>query len=503
MCFLLSRPFNRVKNGYYITRCFSLVLVLFFTLALDPYFHQLRMANAAISMGAGAVGQRADHDGKNIFYTDKFAVLIYHHISQEEGPYTISPARFTEQVDTLKKLGYNFISLNQATDFLEGREKIPANALVITFDDGYDSFYRHAYPILKQRAMPATMFVIVRYVGGGDGDTRRLSWQQMQEMQKDGFTFYSHTYNSHYYVTVDANGTQKPALADLAYREDRGKETWAEFGLRVEGDLQRAKEELEANLGRQVEYLALPFGLANKKTIDIAQKLGHKYILTTKPGLNGYGTPANDLFRFNAGSPNKDGNRIHQEISKASGYSIRAAEIMFSDVLSNHWAGSYIINLANRAVVSGYPDGSFRPDEKVTRAEFVVMLGKAMGWELPASTTTPSFSDVGQNIWAWRFIDVARARGVAGGYHDNTFRPNDFITRAEIAKIMAGVLDLLAGSSGLTDINASWAKDYINVCVEAGIVLGYPDSTFRPNGPATRAEAAKMIVGLGDARSER
>ncbi|HZD60998.1 MAG TPA: S-layer homology domain-containing protein [Anaerolineae bacterium] len=493
-------------------------VILFSVLAFDVNFQHPQvvereatgetLTNASKMQGSGT--------GNDVYYTDKFAILTYHHIGSEKDNYTISPERFIEQLDTLRKLGYNFISLEQATSFLEGKGTLPVNAIVVTFDDGRDSFYRYAYPALKQRSIPASMFVIVDYIGTGEAEMRKLSWQEMDEMQKNGFSFYSHTYGSHYYIVVDANGTKAPALSGPAYRPDGSSETWDEFKLRVEKDLREAKEVLEANLGRRAEYLALPFGIANNEAISIAQKLGYAYILTTQPGLNSTETPASSLFRFNAGSPGKSGKSIHQEITarehhiqtlpqgRIYGHTTQALTDtttpritpIFTDVASSHWAYRSIIDLSNKSILKGYTDGTFRPAVEITRAEFLAMLGNAIGWQLPKGVTTPSFSDVDQNTWAWRHIEAARANGVIDGYCDGTFRPYELITRAEIAKIIAEALDLPSGSNNLADADTSWARDYINACSAAGIVDGHPDNTFRPTENTTRAEAAKTLVGL-------
>jgi hypothetical protein len=121
-----------------------------------------------------------------------------------------------------------------------------------------------------------------------------------------------------------------------------------------------------------------------------------------------------------------------------------------------------------------------------------------MGWDL-VEPTTPSFSDVSKNFWAYRYIETAREHGAITGYPDQTFRPENNITRAEIATIIirAKNYQLTTPGTSFNDIPANyWAKDYIITAKDRGIILGYPDQTFRPENPATRAEAAKMIFGI-------
>jgi len=166
--------------------------------------------------------------------------------------------------------------------------------------------------------------------------------------------------------------------------------------------------------------------------------------------------------------------------------------VSFKDVLSSHWAQSYISKLVEKEIIKGYQDGSFRPEASVTRAEFAKMICLAMGWQLE-SPATSSFSDVPQGNWARQYIETAKAKGILGGYENGTFAPGRKITRAEIAKILAKALNLASGTSSMKDISSHWAKDYIGACVKAGIVGGYANGNFKPNNSATRAEAAKMI----------
>jgi biofilm PGA synthesis lipoprotein PgaB len=97
-----------------------------------------------------------------IYYTDQVAILVYHHLGDDETGATISPEHFAAQIASLKNQGYNFISLKQLGDFLAGQQEIAPNAVVITFDDGYESIYKYAYPILVENHIPASIFVIVK-----------------------------------------------------------------------------------------------------------------------------------------------------------------------------------------------------------------------------------------------------------------------------------------------------------------------------------------------------
>lgn len=165
------------------------------------------------------------------------------------------------------------------------------------------------------------------------------------------------------------------------------------------------------------------------------------------------------------------------------------------DIPANSWYKDYVEKLLLREVLDGYTDGTFRPNGKITRAEFAKMLCLAMGWEIK-NPEKASFPDVAKSSWAYKYIETGATHGVLDGYkEDGTFRPDRFISREEMAKIIAMTLTLPGADSALKDIDTSWAKEFIKACNQAGIINGYPgDNTFRPKNHTTRAEAAAMIA---------
>ena len=250
----------------------------------------------------GCSGERTSSEA--IYYKEEVAVLMYHHIAEETNASTITPEQFSDHLAMFQEKGFNVISINDFADLLEGNKEVPPNALVITFDDGYRSFYHEAYPRLVEKDMPATVFVIGSKVGVTEGEVAKLTWQQMQEMRQQGMSFYSHTHDSHNYITVNAEGGQKPALVKPAYLTNENRsETREEFEQRIRLDFTRSYNELKSNLGYPVPFLALPYGWASDTALDIANQVGFDYIFTIKPGMNGKETPHNRLYRINAGNP--------------------------------------------------------------------------------------------------------------------------------------------------------------------------------------------------------
>ena len=251
------------------------------------------------------------------YYKDKVAVLMYHHIDQQESGATITPARFEEHLDTLLDKGYNVISLDHFRSFLKGEVEVPSNAVLITFDDGYESFYQYAYPLLKEREMSATMFMIVKHIGAKEGQVPKLDWPQMQEMIGNGMYFHSHTYDSHFYHEVDEKGNKDAVLAARVYlAEEKRNETEVEYKARIYEDLKKSKDLLEQGLGVHVDFFSAPYGKKNQKVDEAAREAGLEYIFTIKPGLVSAASAPMALPRINAGSPDINGDKLHQLIRK-------------------------------------------------------------------------------------------------------------------------------------------------------------------------------------------
>jgi biofilm PGA synthesis lipoprotein PgaB len=260
----------------------------------------------------------ASDESVPIYYTDQVAILTYHHLSSQETTAAISPTRFREHLQGLQKLGYHFISLNQLSAFLDGQVQVPPNAVAITFDDGYASVYRHAFPTLQAQNIPAAIFMIVKYIGADEDQIPKLSWAQMEEMQVWGMQFESHTYDSHLAVK-DRDGRSGPSLTSRGYLpQAKRDENAVEYQDRILSDLFMARSILENRLGTEVKYLALPFGAHNRAVQNTARLAGYDYIFTTDPGLVSQDSDRLALPRFNAGQGGWRAQDLHRLILKYS-----------------------------------------------------------------------------------------------------------------------------------------------------------------------------------------
>lgn len=157
-----------------------------------------------------------------------------------------------------------------------------------------------------------------------------------------------------------------------------------------------------------------------------------------------------------------------------------------------------IINVNYTApYASGYEDGAFRPENNITRAELAAMIARlSYGGDLPDGMYASSFPDVAEDAWYNKYIAYLEDKDVISGYEDGTFRPNNTITRGEICAVIARAqrYEILPYSGMFADvIDYDWAKDYIETLAVKNIVTGYEDGTFGPYSPLTRAEAVAII----------
>ena len=175
----------------------------------------------------------------------------------------------------------------------------------------------------------------------------------------------------------------------------------------------------------------------------------------------------------------------------------------FNDIVS-HWAENAINKLAAAGIINGYEDNTFRPDNSITRAEFVTMTVNALNIKAD-NEYNGTFGDVYSDSWFAEQVQCGLDRGFIS--QDENFRPNDNIKRSEAMKILIGAYltnhdkinviiscDFFADSAEIQE----WSRNYIDQGLSMGIVNGYEDATFKPNKNLTRAEAATMLSKIKD-----
>ena len=150
------------------------------------------------------------------------------------------------------------------------------------------------------------------------------------------------------------------------------------------------------------------------------------------------------------------------------------------------------------AFLVGYTDGTFGPERNMTRAEVTTMFARLLTEQIEADKTYSStFNDVPKGYWAANYIGYMQQFGIITGYSDGSFRPDAPVTRAEFAAIASRFEKLTEGSKSFTDVpDTYWAARYINFAATRGWVTGYSDGTFKPENTITRAEVAAVTCRL-------
>jgi S-layer homology domain len=185
---------------------------------------------------------------------------------------------------------------------------------------------------------------------------------------------------------------------------------------------------------------------------------------------------------------------------------IGAFAALFQDLQGN-WASNAIQDLSGQNIITGYPDGSFRPNGSITRAEFSAVMVKALNLNSTASGTQ-TFNDVPSNNWAYPAIETVKSAGLVSGYPGGLFAPSKNLTRAEAISIMSNASrmpmpsDAIANQilSGYRDSSSipNWARVGVAAAIQSGIYASNPNAgnSINPTEPATRADVAAMVENL-------
>lgn len=193
-------------------------------------------------------------------------ILCYHRLGAGASKMIVTPANFEAQMAWLVRNGYRVVRLADVAGFLAGQKPLPQRAVVLTFDDGYESFHRHAFPVLKRYGLPATVFVYTDFLGGGDA----LTWAQMQEVLASGL------------VDVQSHSKSHRNLIDRLPGE-----TEERYRANLDAEMRVPRELLERRLAPlKVRHLAYPFGDADEAVLDSAARHGFELAATVVPGGN-------------------------------------------------------------------------------------------------------------------------------------------------------------------------------------------------------------------------
>jgi hypothetical protein len=179
----------------------------------------------------------------------------------------------------------------------------------------------------------------------------------------------------------------------------------------------------------------------------------------------------------------------------------RSSQVSFSDISEGYWARSFIMELAQRGILTGFPDGKFHPDKPVTRGEFAALLASVFKQNKVRNAI--SFQDISSNYWAYEGIREAYEMGFLGPISGSQFKPYQSLTRLQILTALTKGLNYTSTSSSIEQILGVYsdasaipaeARSIVAAATEQGIVANYPNThTCSPNKVATRAEVAAML----------
>ena len=181
--------------------------------------------------------------------------LMYHHFGDTRYPSTnIRLEQFEQQLEFIEQNGFKVLALETVLKALKNNEVLPNKSVIITIDDAYRSIYNEAYPRLKQRGWPFTVFVSSDYID--KGFSNYMSWQQMREMEQHGASFGNHS-RSHAYLVRRLNN-----------------ETEAQWQQRIRDDIAYAQQRLQDELKKSIDVIAYPYGEYNLASANITPELG-------------------------------------------------------------------------------------------------------------------------------------------------------------------------------------------------------------------------------------
>lgn len=208
-------------------------------------------------------------------------IIMYHHIEPDESKlneFMVTPKKIEEDLAKIRELGYKTISYGELYNFVDNNGSIPNKPIIITFDDGYESNYKYAYPVLKKYDMKATIAAIGVMVGqdtykGADA-FRHFTYEEANEMVKSGLIdVQTHTFDLH----------NLSSRIGVKRNENEDEETYINT---IKTDIIKATDELKENVGNRQFVFTYPYGAYDSLTEKIMEELGFEITVTTDSGIN-------------------------------------------------------------------------------------------------------------------------------------------------------------------------------------------------------------------------
>ncbi|MDD2368546.1 MAG: poly-beta-1,6-N-acetyl-D-glucosamine N-deacetylase PgaB [Sulfuricurvum sp.] len=244
---------------------------------------------------------------------NEFTILSYHEIADKsetlDSTYAVSPSNFDQQMNWLIENGYHFVNINDIIDYRKHGKALPNKAVLITFDDGYQSVYDNAYPVLKKHKIPFVIALVGSWLNGKKtvdfsgkmiARDKFLSQKEIRLMIHSGLAeVASHSYQSHEGLQGNPQGNMEPAITTrLWFNDTKTYEDEKSYQKRVYNDLLENNIYLEQYTGQKPRVMVWPYGHYNIEARKIAEKLGMPIGLTLDDGSNTRITPLWGLRRI-------------------------------------------------------------------------------------------------------------------------------------------------------------------------------------------------------------
>lgn len=216
-------------------------------------------------------------------------ILCYHEIDRPGDYFAVSRENFLRQVEYLKAQQYHFVTLDEYIAYTQGKRILPEKSVMLTFDDGYASFYTKVYPILKREHIPCMLAIVTSWTDGEGKptDVRSVaSWAQLREMEQSGLvTVVSHTHAMHKQRAMAPLGGASGIAANHLYQQGH-YETEAAYEKRLDDDMRETQRLFELHLGHPSKAIVWPYGMYSGASIRAAEKHGMAASFLLDGGIN-------------------------------------------------------------------------------------------------------------------------------------------------------------------------------------------------------------------------
>jgi biofilm PGA synthesis lipoprotein PgaB len=244
---------------------------------------------------------------------NEFTVLSYHEIADKsetlDSTYAVTPAHFEEQIHWLMDNGYHFININDVLAYRKNGKALPKKAVLMTFDDGYQSVYANAYPLIKKYKIPVVIALVGSWMEAEDTVNfdgqiiprdKFLNRAEIKEMVSSGLVeIGSHSYFSHRGIQGNPQGNMQPAIITRQWLSDKKRyEDEKSYQQRITNDLSKNNRFIKEYTGQKPRVMVWPYGYYNKASRTIATRLGMEIGLTLDDGSNTKLTPLWGLRRI-------------------------------------------------------------------------------------------------------------------------------------------------------------------------------------------------------------